>query len=216
MPTIEQLRNNRESEVEYSGPKTKSTNLQKIIKPFFGNDEYRPHFKKAMYDGKYGYATNGHCCIRWKDDQHEPMEKTPSFDDVYNKERDIDFLFSSDHYRQWKSQLKKVPDFTECEYCEATGEVQWQFEHFTKMGKCPHCEGKKGFSNPNLLVPDPKVNFTIYEAQFKQEFIERIIHVMDCLNISECNVKLKSDSKTTSILFSVDKFDIIIMPCIQQ
>ena len=187
-------------------------NLTEIIKPFFSDDDRRPLWQGAMFDGQYGYATNGHCCIRWKDDQQKAMDKIPNFDSVYNVQTDTDFTFFSDPYLEWKHQLEKVFDFTKCEYCKGEGEVTWEFEHFTDIDECPHCEGEGGFYNSTLMVPNPKHHYEIHGKKFNQHLIDKVINVMKCFNVNECKGRLQSDNKLQAVFFYIDQFDVLIMP----
>lgn len=186
--------------------------IEDIVKPFFCTNYSRPLFTGIMYDGRYGYATDSHCCIRWEDQEQKPMDKLPDFYSIYNKETDTDFIFEITPFIEWQHSLDKVPDYAECTYCEGCGEVQWQFENFTKYDECPHCDGEGRYENHNLLVPVRNIMYELNGRKFKQKYIENVIHVMNCFDLKSCYGRYKSDNNKMAFSFYVDKFDILVMP----
>ena len=177
----------------------------------------RPLWQGAMFDGTNGYATDGHCCLRWPD-QSEPTKerKIPDFNSVYDKPTDTETVISLPEYEYWKKKLPLVPDFTECEYCNGEGQVTWEFEHFSKEDVCPHCKGYGGFENKNLMVPDPNKHFAIAGLNFTQKQFDKIIHVMKTWGREKTVLLTNSENPYAAAFAKIGNYEILIMPYINQ
>lgn len=189
--------------------------LRKIVSVFFRIDETRPFFRDIIYDGEYGNATDGQAVIRWKNDSAVTDGKTPNIKNIFLKEYDTITTFVVSDYQKWKKALPLVPYFTTCEYCEGNKEVTWEFEHFKKQGKCPHCKGEGGFKDDNLMVPDPEKHYKFAERHFDQKQIEKLVHVLKCLDKNEVLIETNSKNLNQALFAKIDEFEILIMPMIK-
>lgn len=172
-------------------------------------DNTRPEIRSVIYDGNgFAYATDTKRALRWK----EEKEKNAKLDvaSIFKGDWVNSTIFNKSDYYKWLKNLPLVDEKIYCDICGGEGEVEWEFEVWTKMFECPKCDGNK-FHKSGEQVPDDKSYFNLNGFNIDQKTASLLIGLMNRDNIetiklnykSDSKFLLKSDFKDCSMLFAV-------------
>lgn len=196
-----------------------SKQLNEVFALFCGKEEYRPVMHKPFEVDGFVYATDAHVLVRiikdrYKlklDNPHKPLNLSKiSFDFVSSEKlklnkKDFDKL-------KTKDELKEVGNIEKCDSCDGFGEVEWEFESYTRDFDCPVCDGE-GKIGKSEKIPTGEKTFgdiviEIDGKYFNPNFIDKIFTVKDLVG---GDIIFKKTKDMTG-LFQVKDFEIIIMP----
>lgn len=132
---------------------------------FCGDDELRPAMLLPFeYNGKI-YATDAHKLIR--------CDKSILEFELTNKEKALngESVFPKENCnRILKTKIEDLEPFkfaddydtigkdVDCDECDGTGTVEWNYKHYEEEYDCPKCDGS-GLSSGSRLVPNGKKTF---------------------------------------------------------
>lgn len=104
----------------------------------------------------------------------------------------------------------------ECTSCDGTGEVEWEFEHYTKDFECPVCDGI-GATEESIKSPTYKKGYAykevchINDSCFSLELFSKIVKVAQLLEQKTIVLEYQDLPNSLSV-FSVKDTKIVIMP----
>lgn len=183
-----------------------------IYGPFLSTDELRPIMCNVFYDGEYANATNAHIAIRWKDKTGEINPKAPNVKAIFDGFKcESQKVFSAKEYDKWKDNLPLVKELIPCDDCDGDGQVEWNYNHHTKMDDCPECDGKGGTLTRNM-VPDPNINYPIGFFTYSQVNLDKIERLMGMCKVDFVDVNIDDWGRG---IVKIDPYEILILPIIR-
>lgn len=200
------------------------TKLQKVFDLFTSNDPLKPVFHKPFVHQGLLCATDSHsmiyCDESLGDFEVEVPLACPDIRGVIPEVNCNRLLITS---REALAPLKTrpvfttngVPEFIECRHCNGEGQVDWEFDHYTKEGDCPYCQGQ-GETENNLFQKIATGEFE-YEGVvlvsgciFKASLFARLFSVQSEFGTDIRMLSHNGIQKGT--LFFVDPVHVLIMP----
>ncbi len=170
----------------------KIKNYEEILELFVGNDELRPQMNTPFEIDNYVYSTDAHTLIRVKKElvkQDYSSNKTISSAENFIAKK----YPCSISVEELKGHISEIPlidevefidNSVECNECNGCGEVEWEYENYTKDDNCPKCDGsgrvgaRKEVKTGNKIL-DPDYKLEIQSRKYSVIFIERLIKVAD-------------------------------------
>lgn len=196
---------------------------ENIIKSFLRNDNYRPILNKPFEINGKIYATDSYCLIRVDKDKCdfilEPHDTPPNCESVVPSEN-INILIdvAKNDFEQYKTEdeTSEIGDDIECDTCNGFGEVEWEFEHYTRDFDCPVCEGS-GYSAESRTVKTGNKTYDNYFVKVRNTYLDihkfdKLLQVKELLN--EPIYLIHESEPNKPVLFRVGIFEILIMPMI--
>lgn len=191
------------------------TKLEQAFDLFVSEDNRREQFKKPFLSDGYIYATDFHTLIRVSekdcdftvDLNNNPTLNagriTPASNVSIPLNIDIDF-------NKYKTEDALIE--VDCETCNGEGEVEWEYERWTKEEECPNCDGRGYFDkiDPSAAKTFGKVEVKIDRCFFNMEYIQRLVQIKELLD--EEIVLINKSHPAQPNLFKVGKCEVLIMP----
>jgi len=202
---------------------TKNDNLWDAFALCFGNE--KPLFEKPFeLNGKI-YSTDGYTLLRCdkKDCGFEvvnPEIEIPNCEAVIPTPNiEIPLKIDENIFEQYKTEI--VYEFTgqdiKCETCNGYGEVEWEFQHYTKDFDCPKCDGL-GLEQQKKKKPTDKKTFDnetfvkINEKYFNVKYFYRLIMIQKLIGGDIFLISNMENYKPA--LFKVGFCEYLIMPLV--
>lgn len=185
-------------------------------------DGMRPNLEKIFRIDEWVYSTDGMILIRTKyencDFVVESPENAPRCEEVIPKvnkkseliinKSDFDKLITEDEYEEAE---------IDCKVCDGHGEVEWEFERWTREDDCPNCDGS-GYEDSRKKTGNKTFkSFQLVKlgnAYFDISKFYKIVLVSDALN--EPVFLISSNIETSANLLKVGNFEIVIMSVIYK
>jgi hypothetical protein len=190
---------------------------------FVGKDKFRPAMHKPFEINGKVYATDAYTLVRtdkaniefFLDNEHNP----PNCEGVIPE---VNTSLILNITKEMFETLKTADEYEiagkdiECKTCEGSGEVEWDFEHYTRDFECPVCEGagweEQKTSRKTGGKTFGKCIVKINDACFHIDKFYKLIKVRDILG---GEIELISYSKSTSgVLFKIGVCEILLMTVI--
>lgn len=206
---------------------TKIKNRDELLQMFVSTDGMRPKFMKPWIERDNVFATETHICIRTKMTLNDKADY-PRYDDG-NTNRlfpvsiaGADGKLSSKTIENALSYAPMIEEIEwrgadiECEECDGTGEVDWQYRDWTQSFDCPVCDGT-GYSSHSRCIPtgkkiaDPEACVEINGVCFRTCFLKMLLEAMKFFNCEDVSVTLTGPSSAAHFELT-HMTDIIIMP----
>ena len=194
-----------------------------VFSLFVADDERRPVMLKPFEVDDYYVATDSHSLVRVKKDlcgdfevknEHGNLKIKHLFHE-YNQNQILNITVDLEKYRTGK-ELKEVGEDIKCTECDGFGEVEWEYENWTKDFDCPKCDGigfmeeSKEVETGNYVFSDDKI-IKIKGLHFSLKNIERIIKLKKMINEE---IVIKFVEKGKGATFEIGIFTVILMPII--
>lgn len=202
-----------------------NTLLGDVFSLFLGDDKFRPAMHKPFEINDKVYATDAYTLIRTDkanidfvlDNDHAP----PNCEGVMPESNLNEVLtIEKEMFEPFKTadEYEFAGEDIECETCEGSGEVEWEFEHHTRNFDCPVCEGsgwsekKRGRKTGGKTFGKSVVK--VRDAYFYVSRFYKLVKVRDILGGDICLVAYKN--KTSGVLFKVGNCEILLMPVLVE
>jgi DnaJ-class molecular chaperone len=125
-----------------------TTILEEVFKLFTTENDLNTTFNEPFEKDNKVYATDRHCLI--KIDKSLCDFSVNNKGDVPNVEavipvNNVNIIIDEDlsKYDIYKTEdsYDEIDEDIDCDTCDGSGEVEWEFEHYTNYFDCPVCEG---------------------------------------------------------------------------
>jgi len=205
-----------------SGNKSKPL-LGDVFSMFLSKDELRPVLQNPFIKSNKVCATDGYALvyIDEKDcffDFTNEYENAPNIDAVVptpNIHKKLNVCNSDFEKFKTEDEYKIVGEDIKCSECGGDGEVEWEYERWTKSFDCPKCDGD-GLEYKSRSVLTGEKTFGVCRVKIQDVYFDmakfyRLIRVQDILQ--EDIVLVNSDTQSKGFLFKIGICHVLIMPC---
>lgn len=199
-----------------------------ILKLYADNDELRPWTSKPFFIDNLAMATNCHELIFFDKkliDFKLPFCENPQPHLVINNiptERNQSFLLDTAEIEKCIKEIplvdviEEVDEDIKCSECKGEGEVEWEYDCYSKMGDCPKCDGDGLQSNLKYISTgekeiDRRFLIDIKESRISIEIINRLLKVKELLNEKEILLTFQNGENKGNI-FKIGEVEILCMP----
>lgn len=202
--------------------------IDELLQMFVSTNEYRPKYLKPWRERNHVFASEMHILIRvsgylttvdypqYNSDNTNKLFPVGVPDGILTAEN----LENAISYAPMVDEMECVGKDVECEECDGTGEVEWDYKHWRKMFECPVCYGT-GYAETSSMEAtgqkaiDPEAAIKIGLLCFRATFLKLILEAMEFCECKE--VAVTFGSRTTATRFNLtDDIDIILMPVNQN
>jgi len=193
------------------------TKLKECFSLFYGNDNLRPAFYNPLPWESKIYATDAHALI-------------------ITDESNIDFEFENEHkghnlstilppvniseiliipeleHLKTADETKEVGEDVKCTECDGHGEVEWEYEGWTKYDDCPKCDGS-GYEETTRDVLTGNKTFRnvivkVKDTYFQIKYFNKLLEVQKILG---GDIALISYSPKKNCMFRIGNCEILLM-----
>jgi hypothetical protein len=112
---------------------------------------------------------------------------------------------------------KDVRITRQCDECDGSGEVEWEYKHYELTHDCPKCDGNGDVFTGEVLKDQPDyedVCFKFLNAYFNPKYFQGLLSACEFENTESISV-LSNDPKTANY-FKVGRIDFILMPLLSE
>lgn len=198
----------------------------------FSNPNYPglEQYRHPFFNERTGqvWATNGHVLLsvaphRLSGDYPTMRLGDPDMFTVHSCDMTVTMSMLADTLAsvpQIKEKVEVGPAI-ECEECEGTGEVQWEYQdgalriHY-KDDACPVCDGRgvlheAVYKETGRVVPDPEARIEAGNAIVLARDVQKLVSVMKFFGADSVNLVRSDDAIATKWVIDEDIF-VVIMP----
>jgi hypothetical protein len=198
-----------------------------VLNSFCAIDKYRDWMTKPFKIGDKVYSTDAYFLAIMD------LEKFPNIDfeefppsklkGILPEGRNSDLKIN---VAEIQSIFKKAPHQDcydtegvdiDCKECDGEGEVEWEYDSYTRDMDCPVCEGggrtslSKEIKNGKTRIED-HLFITIGNSRFYANKFQKLINSAIKLESTEITLTYQHDSAHGS-LFKIGDLEVILMPC---
>lgn len=192
-----------------------------------GNDKYRFWMNTPFYVNNLAIATDGHTMIKMSKDfvqglniceRDNPSDILNVIPDVKNEnlKLDLEDIIKAISKIKKKDGYDVIGEDCKCGECGGSGEVEWEYESWTKDMDCPKCDGE-GYESLEIKKPngkkiiDESFFIDIKESRFSIKIINRLLETAKILDEKEivlvCHLKHNAPS-----IFKIGEVEVLCMP----
>ncbi len=197
------------------------TKLNEIFNLFVSREDLRPSLLKPFELNNKIYASDAYSLIRMNKEYCDfnitNTETPPNCESVIPQEN-LNLLLdvNKDLFEQYRTadEYKLVGKDVECKTCDGYGEVEWEFESYTKDFDCPVCNGD-GYEQSTKKVKTGGKTFEEDLVKLKNSYLlianfYKLMEVKEKLN--EPIYLIHQTEPNKSCLFRIGVCEILIMP----
>lgn len=203
-------------------------NIDELLQRFVSTDENRSRFMKPWRERNKVFASETHILIRvngymttadypeYNSDNTNKIIPTGVPDGILSAA----ILENAISYAPLVDEMEERGNDIECKECDGTGEVEWDYKHWSKIFECPCCYGT-GYTETARMeatgrkVIDPEAAIRIGLLYFRAVFLKQVLDAMECCGCKEAAVTFGSRTGATRFNLT-DEIDIILMPVNQN
>lgn len=202
--------------------------IDELLQKFVSTDEFRPKLMKPWREREYIYASESHILIRVSGHLTATQYPQYNYDDtnkLFPKGCPIGIITLEQLTKVLNDaplvdEMKRVGEDVECEECNGTGEVEWDYKRWSKNFDCPLCDGAGYISRSNCeqtgkKIVDPEAAVNIGQYTFRAYLLNILLKAMKTCRCDYVSVILGIYNKATCFNLTED-IDIIVMPVIQN
>jgi hypothetical protein len=204
-------------------------NIEKALKVVTNKEnQFRIWMQEPFNIGKNVYSTDAHSImkvpnnsVRVFDECAKPENAKLILDYFDFKKSDIMDIKVS----ELKDAISKIPLVDECmnadtegkcTECEGKGEVEWEYESYTKDMDCPACDGEGVITETKKEKTGRKIKaegyfIDINISRLRTVMIEQLIAIADLLNVEIIKV-VNQTKPNRGVYFKVGIAEIVMMP----
>jgi hypothetical protein len=199
--------------------------LQEVFKLFCGKDGLRPAMQEPFERNDKVYATDAFILIRC-DKSHCDFEitnqyPTPKVESVFSEPNmSVPLKINAAMFDKYftADEFELIGEDVKCKACDGHGEVEWEYESYTKDDDCPVCDGsgiedeQKPIKTGRKTIGDYFVS--INETHFDMKLFYRIIQAQSFLGGEIVLTHQSAPNKAN--IFKVGYCDIVLMPTLAE
>jgi len=199
-----------------------------ILKSFCSHDQYREWMTKPFKIGDKVHSTDAYFLLSIDSDKIKTEDEISELEakklnGVLITETNKNLTINVDEV---KVIFKKAPqedcyDFkgknVECDECDGSGEVEWEYKNHTHEHDCPICDGQgktslaKKIKNGETRA-EAHLCIDIGDSRFFVNKIQRLLNVAHKLGEEEITLIYQAEDVKGS-LFKIKDLEILVMPC---
>lgn len=199
-----------------------------VLNLYVGKDEYRNWLCEPFFIGNLAIATNAHELVFFDKNLSENElnicgNENPQL--ILNnipEQRNQDYKLNIEEIETYLKTapkvdiLKTIGKDIKCTECDGDGQVEWEYESWTKDFDCPKCDGD-GFESESRQIPtgqfetDPINLVDVKNSRFSIKMIERLLKVKDILSENEITLVFQ-EAENMANVFKIGKVEILCMP----
>lgn len=203
-----------------------------ILNLYTGKDELRDWINKPFFIGNLAIATNAHELVFFDKNLSEieldvcgnvnPQLILNNIPEQRNQEYKLN-IEEIENYLNIAPKvdvLKTVGKDVKCTECEGDGQVEWEYERWTKEFDCPKCDGE-GYESESRQVPTGEQEIDglnlvdVKESRFSIKMIDRLIQVKNMLNENEITLVFQ-EAENMANVFRIGNVEILCMPMMKR
>lgn len=199
-------------------------NLEKLFNLFVSHDDFRNDIQTPFKQGNYYFATDAHSmiyieCDKAKLDYEERLKPNALHiveSDLHEPIKvDINLIcsFITDKHKEMNEIIEELKT---CKDCRGSGEVEWEYNHYTKEDECPVCEGCRQSMQEvetDKIIVDHSTIYEVFDSKFNYTLLDRLVN--SCRMIGEPCYKIRGVERQ-SFHFKCGDFTIVLMPMMSQ
>lgn len=203
-----------------------------ILNLYIGKDELRDWINKPFFIGNLAIATNAHELVFF-DKKLSEIEldvcgnTNPQL--ILNnipEQRNTEYKLNIEEIETCLKNapkvdiLKTVGKDVKCTKCDGEGQVEWEYERWTKEFDCPKCDGE-GYESESRQVPTGEKEIDglnlidVKESRFSIKTIDRLIKVKNLLNENEITLVFQ-EAENMANIFRIGNVEILCMPMMKR
>lgn len=199
----------------------KYSDLVDVFMSFTSDDNSRLYANNPFTKGETTFATDSVSLIYTHRDNLPGLFATEKYDlsaERYIRDPNSNIHVPVADLNPFKTEVEysTVDKRAECKTCDGTGDVEWEFEGYTKDDDCPECKGK-GVIGEFLKKPTGEMTFG---AMMYVKIKGVLFHASQIHRLFETAKKLKSDVYLTHVPDKLDAFtfqigvvNVVVMSC---
>jgi hypothetical protein len=203
-------------------------NERKVFGLYAEKTEERKLLKCPFIQNGYVYASDGYILIRVRESAVKRAYKSSNLLGCSSlfTETDGEESITLDRLKTLLSAVKKVEETKtvgeniECEECGGSGEVEWEYNSYTRVDECPVCGGS-GYSKMKRQVPtgkiiaDPCALINLGDKTFAAKYIEIIAQTMGLLKVNKVTMLHNASRPHEKAVFKFNEdVDALLVTCI--
>lgn len=199
-----------------------------VLNLYIGNDEYRNWIFEPFFIGNLAIAMNAHELVFFDKNLSEKElnvcgNENPQL--ILNnipEQRNQDYKLNIEEIETYLKNapkvdvLKTVGKDVKCTECDGDGQVEWEYENWTKDFDCPKCDGD-GYESESRQIPTGEFEIDglslvdVKNSRFSIKMIERLLKVKDLLLETEITLVFQ-EAENMANIFKIGKVEILCMP----
>lgn len=199
-----------------------------VLNLYIGKDEYRNWLCEPFFIGNLAIATNAHELVFFDKNLSEKElnicgNENPQL--ILNnipKQRNQDYKLNIEEIETYLRNapkvdvLKTVGKDVKCTECDGDGQVEWEYENWTKDFDCPKCDGD-GYESESRQIPTGEFEIDglslvdVKNSRFSIKMIERLLKVKNLLSETEITLVFQ-EAENMANVFKIGKVEILCMP----
>lgn len=196
--------------------------LHEVYFQFVGNDKFRPNMHAPFEVEGMIYATNAYSIIYTEKDNCDfdyNENYIPHIKQVIpfqtNSNQLIDLKLSEFDNYLTEIETSTNEESFECSECDGSGEVEWEYRHYSKEFECPICEGF-GTIDKSIEVPTGGKTYqeVVIEIKGHAFLLNRIIPLIKTADLLKKDIHLVycPNEPYRALVFKIDFLTIVVMP----
>ena len=199
-----------------------------VLNLYVGKDEYRNWLCEPFFIGNLAIATNAHELVFFEKELSEKElnvcgNENPQL--ILNnipEQRNQDYKLNIEEIETYLKNapkvdvLKTVGEDIKCTECDGDGQVEWEYNNWTKDFDCPKCDGD-GYESESKQIPTGEFEIDglnlvdVKNSRFSIKMIERLLKVKDLLLENEITLVFQ-EAENKANVFKIGKVEILCMP----
>lgn len=199
-----------------------------VLNLYIGKDEYRNWLCEPFFIENLAIATNAHELVFFDKNLSEKElnvcgNENPQL--ILNnipEQRNQDYKLNIEEIETYLKTapkvdvLKTVGKDVKCTECDGDGQVEWEYENWTKDFDCPKCGGD-GYESESRQIPTGEFEIDglslvdVKNSRFSIKMIERLLKVKELLSETEITLVFQ-EAENMANIFKIGKVEILCMP----
>lgn len=204
--------------------------IDQILNLYVAKDDRAMLQNPFIQDG-YVYAANGHIMIRVKDASllDNPMyreQSKPQSSHLFDGMEDAGTITMT-NILELKNKVELIDELeldgenVKCDECDGWGEVEWEYDRWTKDFDCPACDGsgysdKETYNPTGRKITNPEGGIFIVDRHFKVKLVDVLLETMQYFNVDVAKIQRKQSQSSQMLFHLNDNVTVLLMPYLKN
>ena len=201
-------------------------NEKEIFDLFVDANNMRPFFTAPFSQNGYVCASDGIALIRVDnrviEGEYPLYEKTDCSRFFVETKKEVEITVQQ--LEKLLSEVELIEEFVEegadieCEECEGSGEVVWEYKRWEHEDDCPLCDGSGYISRKRSVptgkkIPDMSAKICLGDKKLKAHYIDTLVKTMELTGMRSVIMKYNEGKPYEQALFAFNgNVDVLLMP----